>query len=221
MEEPSSISMNYKPQNEKIGILGGTFDPIHLGHIHVASAAQKEYELDRVCFMAAGDPYFKRDTYVTPVSLRIEMINICLEEINNPGFFCSDFEASKAGPTYTAETLAGLKALYPHWHLYFIVGLDTLKAMKTWYEPGFIFKNACILCASRDTLNQGLREILEIADEYEKLFSTVQPDIRLIHTSEIDISSTQIRDKARDGDDISPFLTEGVYDFIKSRKLYN
>lgn len=232
---------------EKIGILGGTFDPIHLGHIHIARAALKEYGLSKIWFMPAAEPYFKKKLDVTNPLVRLEMVRVCLRGLNNPNFECSDFEFVHSGlfclrdvysekesyhlafqtgennrPTYTAETLEKLKSLYPDTLFYFIVGLDSLIALGSWYKPEFIFQNAIILYALRNIdldLDEGAN-INDIIAKYEKDYSSSSPDIKLIHTNQLDISSTKLRQMVKNGEDISAFVTKDVYKFITDKGIY-
>ena len=103
-----------------IGILGGTFDPIHKGHLWIASQAKEEYGLTEIWLMPAGNPYFKEGDPVTPAPLRFQMTALAAGE--KPGFFASDYEIRKEGRTYTAETLQGLCREYPeeYWRLFLV-----------------------------------------------------------------------------------------------------
>ena len=202
----------------KTGLLGGTFDPIHVGHIHIARAAMREYGLREVWFMPAGDPYFKEGTGVTPPELRLMMVKKCLNELSD-SFLCSDIEINDRNRTYTSETLKKLNAMYPEREFYFILGLDSLISISTWHCPAEIFKRAVILCASRDS-GDDFSKAHEIIRDTVSVFYEVQPDIRLIHTPEMNISSTMIRKLISEGGDASPYLTRGTYDFICENGLY-
>ena len=202
----------------KTGLLGGTFDPIHVGHIHIARAAMREYGLREVWFMPAGDPYFKEGTGVTPPELRLMMVKKCLNELPD-GFSFSDIEINDKNRTYTSETLKKLNAMYPEREFYFILGLDSLISISTWHCPAEIFKRAVILCASRDS-GDDFSKAHEIIRDTVSVFYEVRPDIRLIHTPEMNISSTMIRKLISEGGDASPYLTRGTYDFIRENGLY-
>ena len=202
----------------KTGLLGGTFDPIHVGHIHIARAAMREYGLREVWFMPAGDPYFKEGTGVTPPELRLMMVKKCLNELPD-GFSFSDIEINDKNRTYTSETLKKLNAMYPEREFYFILGLDSLISIGSWHCPAEIFKRAVILCASRDS-GDDFSKAHEIIRDTVSVFYEVQPDIRLIHTPEMNISSTMIRKLISEGGDASPYLTRGTYEFIRENGLY-
>ncbi len=201
----------------KIGIMGGTFDPIHNGHIHIALAAFDEYKLDKVWFMPAGDPYFKQGQDVSSPSVRLEMTQLAVNAYQDK-FECSDIEIKAEGPTYSAETFVTLHKLYPEDKFYFIIGFDSLKSLASWYHPEILFKQAIILCALRD--RGTIAEAKQIAEELKSDFKTSEPDIRLIHTPLIDISSTMVRKKAAMGEDISQLVPENVALYIDIHKMY-
>ena len=117
---------------EKIGILGGTFDPIHLGHLIIAEQARDQYGLDKVMLIPSGHSYFKdnRSRKVLPAQTRLQMTKIAAQD--HPPFEVSDIEVNRPGNTYSFETLEALKALNPEAELYFIVGADTVCSMRTW-----------------------------------------------------------------------------------------
>ena len=201
----------------KIGIMGGTFDPIHNGHIHIALAAYNEYELDRVWFMPAGDPYFKQGQGVSSPEVRLEMTQLAVEAY--PGrFVCSDMEIKAEGHTYSAETFSRLHKLYPGDEFYFIIGFDSLKALASWYHPELLFKQAIILCALRD--KGTMDEADSIAASLRTVYKASEPDIRFIHTPLIDISSTMLRRKTAMGEDISQFVPENVALYIDKHRMY-
>lgn len=132
---------------KKIGIMGGTFDPIHNGHLQIAACAKREYQLSELWFIPAGDPYFKAGKQVTAPAVRLRMTELAVSP--HPDFSCSDIELRRSGPTYTSETLAALQALYPSYSFYFIIGADSLFQLESWHAPEQLFRSAVILCAGR------------------------------------------------------------------------
>lgn len=139
----------------RIGVLGGTFDPIHRAHLTIAACALREYGLDEVWFMPAGDPYFKEGSPVTGPGLRLAMTKACIDAFGEPRFRCSDFEIRDRERTYTAETFRKLHELYPGDRFYLIMGLDSLEALPKWYRPELLLQNAVILCALRRETRSG------------------------------------------------------------------
>lgn len=108
----------------KIGIMGGTFDPIHNGHLMLGEQAYREYGLDEVWYMPSGHPPHKKNHHVTVPAMRFEMTKLAVK--GHKGFFCSDFEVRRSGNTYTAQTLSLLRKSYPGHTFYFIIGADSL-----------------------------------------------------------------------------------------------
>ena len=204
---------------ERIGILGGTFDPIHNGHRDIALQAAEEYSLDKLIFMPAGDPYCKRDRDVTPAEHRLEMTRLAVSEMPDI-CVCSDLEVRTPGRTYTAETLKKLHELYPKAQLYFIAGADSVLYMDSWHSPGQIFENAFVLCAARPGSHEGLRsEIERLNSKYSSKRGS--DPVLMLHIRETDISSTEIRRRHRLGEDISAYVSRGVLEYIDSHGLYS
>ena len=200
----------------RIGILGGTFDPIHNRHREIAISAKEEYGLDEIWFMPAGDPYCKEDKQVTDAGLRLEMTRLAVKEMPDFCHVC-DLEVRTPGNTYTANTLRKLRELYPEHEFYFIVGADSLLYMDSWYEPREIFRNAIILCAERP----GNEELDKEIERLNRKYAMFGPErVRKIHCGEEPISSTDIRKMHERGGDISPFVTRGVLDLIEKEGLY-
>ncbi len=200
----------------KIGIFGGTFDPIHNGHRDIATAAKEEYSLDELWFMPAGDPYCKSGNTVTDARLRYEMTELMVSELSE-GFRCSDLEIRMKGKTYTANTLGCLTERYPEHDFYFILGADSLMNIESWYHPDEIFKNAVILCAARPGSDLKLLERIKRLNES---YGNGEERVRLIHLEESKLSSTDIREMCQRGGDISPYVSKKVLDFIEETGLY-
>ena len=129
----------------RIGIMGGTFDPIHNGHLAVGRQAYREYQLDEVWFMPSGHPPHKKDHAVTDAADRCAMTRLAIR--NDPYFRFSDFEVRREGNTYTAQTLTLLRRQYPDVRFYFIIGADSLFEIESWYMPEKIMEQAVILVA--------------------------------------------------------------------------
>lgn len=197
-----------------IGIMGGTFDPIHNGHLMLGKQAYLEYELDEIWFMPSGNPPHKQGRHVTDVEDRCAMVDLAVEEV--PYFKLSRFEADRAGKTYTAETLRLLKAAYPQHHFYFIIGADSLYEIERWYHPEDVMAQAVILAAGRD-YDQASRSI---DDQIRYLNERYHADIRRLHSEEIDISSSELRGMEARGRNIYKYVPKIVEDYIEAHGLY-
>lgn len=195
---------------KRIGILGGTFDPIHFGHIELARAALREYALCEVRVMTGGMPPHKRGK-ITDAAIRHEMTVLALS--GEEKIIPYDYEISKTDYSYTAKTLTELKTLYPDWEIYFIIGEDSLRDLPEWYEPETVIKNCILLVYPRDD-NSDFEKLI---DERKKQFNA---DIRSIAAPIVDVSSTDIRNRVRAGEKIDKFVPEKVAAFIKEKGLY-
>lgn len=199
----------------KIGILGGTFDPIHNGHIELAKAALEEFRLDKIIFMPTGVSYMK--TGVSPSEHRYEMCKLAISEYHD--FEIDDEEIKREGNTYTYETLRYLKMKYPKAELYFIIGLDTLYTIDTWKNVSEVFKKCILLCADRLSAFSE-RDISSRISELESLYSA---KISLLKMDKCPISSTEIRETIRNkiyDEKLLMQLPESVKAYILKNELY-
>lgn len=195
----------------KIGILGGTFDPVHIGHIELAKGAMKQYTLDEVRFMTGGNPPHKRDRQITDSVVRHEMTRLALD--GEDGLVADDFEVAKTDYTYTAKTLTELRKIHPDWEIYFIIGEDSLQDIPTWYEPQTVVKNCILLVYPRGDRSDTERLARERADELDA-------DIRIIDLPRVDVSSTQIRQRVKENKSIDGLVPDKVGEYIKEKGLY-
>ncbi len=198
---------------KKIGILGGTFNPIHIGHLLMAEYAKEEANLDAVIIMPTGQSYMKANSNVLEGCKRLEMIQLCIEE--NSGLIVSDMEIQRGGNTYTYETLLQLKELYPMVEFYFIVGADSLFSMERWVKPEVIFANCTVLAAGRD--GTSVEALEKKKKELEERF---RAEIILMHFPKIDISSTVIRENVQKGRSIRYMVHDKVWKYIQENDLY-
>ncbi len=187
----TQVSSNDKKNINKvrIGILGGTFDPIHDGHLMIAKEAMKEYGLSQVFLIPTGISYMK--TGVTDSYFRYEMTKLAADEIS--GFIASDIEIKREGNTYTCDTIQYFKENYPNARIYFIIGTDSLFSIEKWRNSQYIFDNCSLLCATR--VEDDTEEQTEIAetDKARELNEVYGADISFIHCTPMDVSSTEIR----------------------------
>ncbi len=197
----------------KIGIMGGTFDPVHNGHLALAATAYRQFHLDRVYFMPTGTPPHKEGKQVLKADLRLEMVKLAIADY--PYFGYSDLEIQRKGLTYTADTLTILSKKYPYNQFYYIVGADSLDYMDCWYHPEVIFQRAIVLAAMRQT--QSMERILAVKQMLEQKYSGV---IHLLDCPEINVSSSEIRNRIAQHDSISGQLPMAVEQFIYEHSLY-
>jgi len=199
---------------KKIGILGGTFDPIHNGHLMMGKAALEEAGLDEIWFMPTGTPAYKAGSRrVSDKEHRVRMTELAIQNMEH--CVCSRMETEREGNTYTADTLTALKQMYPDCELYYIVGADSLDYMDRWYHPERIFPCAVILVVMRST--QSPEEMRRKAEELSARF---HGDIRLLGHKQVDISSTQLRRMAAAREDMSGLLPDAVRQYIAEHRLY-
>ncbi|MDU1832137.1 MAG: nicotinate-nucleotide adenylyltransferase [Finegoldia magna] len=195
----------------KVGMMGGTFDPIHIGHLILAMEAINYKKLDEVWFVPTGNPNFKQDKKVTDKLTRYEMVKLSTQD--NDKFKVCDYEIEKSGVTYSWETMKYFRENYEH-DFYFIMGEDSLISVETWENAEDFLKNTKILaCIRRQEENSKLDE--KISDLKSKGYF-----VEKIPTSFIDISSTKIREKAKSNQDFRYFIPEKVYEYIVRNKLY-
>ncbi len=204
----------------RIGIMGGTFNPIHKGHIQIAQSAYEQYDLDAVWFMPNHIPAYKATDELVSEIDRLAMVELAIREI--PYFCSSDYELQREGNTYTWETLQGLKGEYPDNEFYFIMGADSLMYFDKWVHPERIVSMAHILVAARDhSSNEKLRaKIVQL----EQLYSCA--DFHILRGEEIACSSSKLRQElavenpANLSGYIQSYLDPVVLRYIQDKGLY-
>ena len=197
-----------------IGIMGGTFDPIHNGHLQLGQQAYQEYGLDQIWYMPSGRPPHKTDHKVTDIKDRCEMTKLAIKQY--PHFVFSDFEVNLGGNSYTARTLELLKKEYQEDTFYFIIGADSLYQIETWYHPEKVMKQTTLLVAGREYSHSHL----DIDEQIAYLIRTYEAKIYRLHCPEMDVSSAQLRDMIREGKSISRYLPPSVDEYISTHALY-
>lgn len=198
----------------KIGIMGGTFDPIHYGHLVTAEAAREKFCLDKVVFVPSGNPPHKKDK---PISSGMDRANMTVLAIaNNPYFEISDIELKREGCTYTVDTLKGFIKTYDEdVQFYFITGADAVMEILTWKDVSTILKLCRIVSAYRP--GSDINKFKSMVDELERVYRS---NIHMIEVPALAISSTEIRRRVREGITIKYLLPEKVEDYILKKGLY-
>ena len=195
----------------RLGILGGTFDPVHNGHLAFAEAARKACGLDRVWLMPACVPVYKRNQNVTSEDHRLAMCRLAVE--TNPYFEASDLELKRGGDTYTADTLREVRAkLDPQDEIFFLVGADVALTVPKWRESDVVAKLAHIVVANRPGTTWPCGITPESLDGRFR--------VTLVDTPPLDISSTAIRDEIARGRNVCDLAPAAVCDYIVRNNLY-
>lgn len=206
----------------QIGIMGGTFNPIHNGHLLIAEKARAQFALEQVLFMPSGIPYMKDQQEVLSVSDRCEMTALAIAD--HPYFKLSTLEAADARQgknTYTFETLQKLRSADPEANYYFILGADSLYAIESWKQPARIFEHCTLLAAVRTEGNTVLTESQNhLQQQMQYLRKKYNASVELLEFEGIDVSSTQIRENVRHGKSIRELVPEAVETYIRKNHLY-
>lgn len=201
-------------RRKKVGILGGTFDPIHTGHLILAEVAYEAFSLDYVLIMPNGNPPHKPGQVNASMAQRTHMAE--LAAANNEHFRVSDFEKTPQDYHYTYETLEFLVQEHPDTDYYFILGADSLVHFHTWKEPERICKCCRILAATRDRM-----ETAKLKRHMERLEQEFGACIDSLETPNIDISSNMLRERVRKGKSIRYYVPDAVEAYIQEQGLYH
>ena len=197
----------------KIGFFGGTFNPIHNAHLRIAQEAKDRFGLDRILLVPSGYSWMKDPKEIASREDRLRMAELAAEECE--GFEVSTIETDQEGPTYSYETLQKLKALYPEDEICFIIGADQLMILEQWKKPEEIFRLATILVADRGGFDQ--QEMEEKAAELTERYGA---KIRIYHMEASELSSTELREQIRNGEDIRSYVSDRVAEYIEKKELY-
>lgn len=201
-------------RNIKIGILGGTFNPVHNGHLIVAETVREVCGLDRVILMPSGQPPHKPDREVADPECRYEMVRRAVS--SNPAFEASRLEIDMKGTTYTVNTLHALKNLYGNdTMLHFIIGADVIPELTTWKDYRTVFGLCSFIAVRRPGI--GKRATVETINRLKTEYGI---RIELADAPLVDISSSGIRDKCSRNRSIKYLVPEPVEEYIKSEGLY-
>lgn len=198
---------------KKIGIMGGTFNPVHLAHLILAESAYEQAGLSAVMFLPSKRTMEKANTYILPDELRYRMLELAIA--GNPHFYLSDMELRRDGMTYTADSLTALKADNPEAEFYFIVGGDSLLSFASWRQPEVILQHAHLLATSR-----GMLEAAQIQRAAERIRQQFGEQVQFFDTPSMEISSTEIRKRLADGRSVKYLVPEAVERFLREEHCY-
>lgn len=199
---------------KETGILGGTFDPIHNGHIKLARNAKSQFGLDEIWFVPAPIPPHKNGHHITDIRHRLNMVHLAIDSL--PGFFCSEIELDREGASYTFETLQSLTDSYPGHRFSFIMGADSLYEIETWKNPGVIMRLCRLLVAARDYEIAGK----DLHDEARRLRDLYGARIGFVSDETVDISSSRLREMLRNRKNIVKYVPPAVGEYILKHDLY-
>lgn len=197
----------------KIGILGGTFDPIHNAHLLLGESAREQFGLDRVIFIPNNLAHMPHRTEVSGTEERYQMVKMAIND--NPYFTCSRLEIDKPEGSYTIDTIEDLKMMYPGDELYLILGADSVIGIDSWYRSKDLLTSCIIIAATRQE-----DDIAALDKKRRELQNDFGADIRLLTFNRIDISSTDIRERIRKGRSARYMLPDECIEYICIKGLY-
>lgn len=197
----------------RLGIYGGSFDPIHLGHLLLAETCRETCLLDDVWFLPCANPPHKPEGSLTPGKLRAEMIELAIA--GHPGFGVCRIELERSGSSFTVDTLRQLHGQYPAKELFFLMGADSLADLPLWREPHAILELAQIV-----VVNRGHRAPLDLELLANDLGSLVRDRIKLITMPAIDISATELRQRIQNNRSTRYRVPRAVEAYIAQNGLY-
>ncbi|NMB24760.1 MAG: nicotinate-nucleotide adenylyltransferase [Firmicutes bacterium] len=197
----------------RVGIMGGTFDPIHYGHLVAAEEAREAFRLDKIIFVPAGTPPHKVERQVTPARHRYLMTLLAI--MGNPGFEASRVDLDRGRVTYTVDTLQDLRKGLPDTDMYFITGADAILEILSWKAPKEVLSLAEFIAVTRP--GYGLDQL---ATALGPLYEPFQDRIHILEMPPMGISSTDLRRRLAEGRSIRYLLPEAVATYIQREGLY-
>jgi nicotinate-nucleotide adenylyltransferase len=196
-----------------VGILGGTFDPVHNGHLVIAEVARERLNFNEVLFIPAGQPWLKVERSITPPQHRLQMLRLALDD--RPYFRISEMEIERPGPTYTIDTIKALKErLNAEDELFFILGQDTLMQLPQWHEAQNLIRLCYLVAAPRPGVKKPDLKALETT------LPGITQRVMLMKEPLVAISATDIRERAARGLSVRHLVPEPVNRYIKEHRLY-
>ncbi len=196
-----------------IGILGGTFNPIHNGHIQLAKYCQSSLDLDKIIFIPTYTPPHKSSADLADCEHRLNMCKIAVQ--NYDCFEVSDIEIKRKGKSYTYQTLTSLKEIYPNNKLYLIMGADMFLTLSEWKNPNIILSESVITAIPRSDSDKN-----DLYDYYDKVLKPMKAEVKILENPVIQVSSTFIRDNIDNYSLIQNLIDRNVYEYIVKNKIY-
>ena len=207
------MGVTSQPHPSKMGLLGGTFDPIHMGHLLIAEDAREGLGLDTVVFIPTGRPWLKADQNVTESDHRLAMVKLAVG--SHPHFCVSDIEVRRQGPTYTVDTLNQLRRQYDSdTEIFLILGMDSLNELARWRNPERLFDLCTVVGISRPG-----QDDIDL-DKLESIAEGASGKVILMPGPSVGISGAEIRDRAAHGRSIRYRVPEAVETYILDHGLY-
>lgn len=200
-------------RKRKIGLMGGTFNPIHIAHLILAENAWHQYELDEVVFVPNHIPPHKRGAQIAPDADRLAMVSMAIEGI--PYFSVSDMEMTREGYSYSSDTLLELRSGNPDCEYYFIMGGDSIEQLSTWHRPDIILANCIVLAAIREQSSD-----VEFDAQISALTEKYGADIRKLDIPRLDLSSSEIRKRVHDRMSVRFMVPQAVWEYMTEKGLY-
>ena len=197
----------------KKGIMGGSFNPIHIAHLILGETARTDFALEEVLFMPSGVSYMKDTSVMAEKEHRVRMCTLACED--NPYFTVSRMEIDRAGDTYTVDTLEELHRLEPETEWYFILGADSLFTIDRWHQVERIFELATILAAVRNGMDRD-----DLSARAKALEERLSARVLFLSSPQMEISSTDIRRRIREGDSIKYFVPDPCIAYMKENRLF-
>ncbi|NLY35887.1 MAG: nicotinate (nicotinamide) nucleotide adenylyltransferase [Tissierellia bacterium] len=202
-----------KLTRKRIGIFGGSFDPIHVGHLMLAQAALEFCQLERIFFLPAKPGPFKRHLPMTDAKTRLRMVEIAIQD--NPKFEVSELEMSQSESSYSIDTIEALKKQYPGAEIYFIIGADIITQIEGWMTFEELLREVIFLVAYRPSHSPR-----ELESQVQRLKAQYPGDIRLMDFPDIDLSSSYIRRLILSGASARYLVPDPVLEYIKKMGIY-
>jgi nicotinate-nucleotide adenylyltransferase len=200
----------------RVGLLGGTFDPIHYGHLVIAEEVRTTLQLSEMVFVPAGKPPHKPGRIVTEAHHRLAMLKLAIA--SNPYFTISLVDVERQGPSYTVETL---RLLHQQWGaqtaIYFVIGGDSLEYLLTWHDPAGILEQLAVLVAVQ---RPGYEEASDYRDALEARLPGIKQRLIIVQAPQLDISASDLRRRVAEGRPIKYQTPEAVEHYIAQHGLY-